>query len=531
MVVALAGAARFRIDPRGKTGGSNSMSTGPSSTTEERRSDPCAFVIFGASGDLTKRKLLPALLNLRLHGLLSPDFCVVGVARRELSDEQFREQMSADIRQFATQAIPDAVWAEMRERIYYVRGEFHTPETYARVQARLAELAPKHRTQNNCLFYLATPPDYFVEIVQNLGASALAEETGGCWRRVIVEKPFGRDLDSARVMNKQIRDVLHERQVYRIDHYLGKETVQNILVFRFGNGIFEPVWDRRYIDHVQITVAETVGVEGRGGYYEEAGALRDIIQNHMFMLLALVAMESPSSFRGDAVRNEKVKVLEAIRPMQPEEVIQQTVRGQYGAGSLDGRQLIGYRQEPKVSSRSATETYGALKLSIDNWRWADVPFYLRSGKRLARRATEVMIQFRRPPLMLFGKAAPDRIGPNRLLLHIQPNEGITLEIMAKTPGPTIRTQTVTLDFSYQDFGAQSAATGYERLLYDCAIGDSTLFHRTDMVEAAWKIATPILDVWKTLPPRDFPNYAAGSWGPVAADQLIERDGRKWWNPA
>ncbi len=507
------------------------MSAEQTSPGQERRGDPCAVAIFGASGDLTKRKLLPALLNLRIHGLLPPDFCVVGVARRELSDEQFRAQMSADIRQFATQAIPDDVWAEMRERIYFCQGDLDQQQTYERLKARLAELAPKHRTQNNCLFYLATPPDYFVQVVQNLGASGLADEAGGGWRRVIVEKPFGRDLDSARVMNKQIRDVLHERQVYRIDHYLGKETVQNILVFRFGNGIFEPVGDRRYIDHVQITVAETVGVEGRGGYYEQAGALRDIMQNHMFMLLALVAMESPSSFKGDSVRNEKVKVLESIRPMQPEEVIQQTVRGQYGAGFLEGKPVPGYRTEPKVSPLSSTETFGAMKLSVENWRWADVPFYLRSGKRLAQRSTEVVIQFRRPPLMLFGKAAPNQIGPNRLVLHIQPHEGITLEIMAKTPGPTIRTQTVQLDFGYEDFGPQSAATGYERLLYDCMIGDSTLFHRTDMVEAAWKIATPILDVWQTLPARDFPNYAAGSWGPPAADQLLERDGRRWWNPA
>jgi glucose-6-phosphate 1-dehydrogenase len=502
-----------------------------STPPSERRGDPCAFVIFGASGDLTKRKLLPALLNLRLHGLLSPEFCIIGVARRELDDEAFRRQMTEEIRQFATQAIPDPVWAEMRERIYYCRGDFDAPGTYRQLAARLAELAPKHHTRGNALFYLATPPDYFVEIVRHGAGAGLFDEADGAWRRVIVEKPFGRDLESARALNKQIRDVLHEHQVYRIDHYLGKETVQNILVFRFGNGIFEPVWDRRYIDHVQITVAETVGVEGRGGYYDEAGAMRDIIQNHMFMLLALVAMECPSSFRGDAVRNEKLKVLEAVTPLSPEDVIQRTVRGQYGPGIVDGAAVPGYRQEPRVSPASTTETYGALKLSVENWRWADVPFYLRSGKRLAKRATEVLIQFRRPPLTLFGKATPDAIGPNRLLLHIQPREGITMEILAKTPGPTIRTQTVKLQFDYSDFGPQNAATGYERLLYDCMIGDSTLFHRTDMVEAAWKIATPILDVWKSLPPRDFPNYAAGSWGPAAADLLLERDGRRWWNPS
>jgi glucose-6-phosphate 1-dehydrogenase len=507
------------------------MTTDPTPLAQERRGDPCAFVIFGASGDLAKRKLLPALLNLRLHGLLPTDFAVVGVARRDTDQEKFRAQMTEDIRRFATQRIEDAIWSEIRERIYFCRGDFDVPETYERLRETLGSLGQAHRTGGNCLFYLATPPEYFVPIIRNLGATGLATEDGVSWRRVVVEKPFGHDLDSARRMNQEIREVLHERQVYRIDHYLGKETVQNLMVFRFGNGIFEPVWNRRYIDHVQITVAETVGVEGRGGYYEQAGALRDVMQNHMFLLLALMAMESPSSFKGDAVRNEKVKVLEAIRPMQPEEVLQHTVRGQYGPGSVAGQAVPAYRSEPRVAPASTTETYAALRLCIENWRWADVPFYLRSGKRLPLRSTEIVVQFRRPPLLLFGKMPSDQIGPNRIILHLQPNEGITLEIMAKTPGPTIRTQTVKLDFNYRDFGSQNAATGYERLLYDCMVGDSTLFHRTDLVETAWKVATPILDVWRSLPPRDFPNYTSGTWGPAAADALLQRDGRHWWNPA
>jgi glucose-6-phosphate 1-dehydrogenase len=379
------------------------------------------------------------------------------------------------------------------------------------------------------LFYLAVPPHFFADIISRLGEAGLTREDQGAGRRVIVEKPFGRDLDSARALNLEIGRTLGERQIYRIDHYLGKETVQNIMVFRFANGLFEPVWDRRYVDHVQIKVAETVGAEDRGNYYETAGVLRDMIQNHMFQLLALVAMEPPSSFDADAVRDEKVKVLKAIAPMKPEEVLRNTVRGQYGAGELGGKKVVGYRSEPKVSSTSSIETYGALKLFIENWRRAGVPFYLRSGKRLARRDTEIMIQFRRPPLRLFEAAALEQIEPNRLVIHVQPDEGIEIQMKAKRPGPTVALTTVKLDFSYRDFGETTAATGYERLLYDSMIGDMTLFHRSDMVETSWKVATPILDVWRALPPRDFPNYPAGSHGPAVADDLIEREGRTWWS--
>jgi glucose-6-phosphate 1-dehydrogenase len=494
-------------------------------------SSPCVMVIFGAAGDLTKRKLLPALYNLKANGLLPREFAIVGVARKDMTHEEFREEQSRDIRQFATQPVDEALWSELRAVLYYQAGEFTAPETYARLATLVTEVGNKHDTAGNVLFYLAVPPAYFAPIVARLGEAGLVSETEGTWRRVIIEKPFGRDLDSARALNAELGRVLTERQIYRIDHYLGKETVQNILVFRFANGLFEPIWNRRYVDHVQIMVAETVGVEDRGGYYDTAGVLRDMIQNHMFSLLSLVAMEPPSSFEADAVRDEKVKVLKSIRPMPPEEVLQRSVRGQYGPGQIDGKPVRGYRTEPKVSPTSATETYAALKLDVENWRWAGVPFYLRSGKRLPRRDTEIMIQFRRPPLLLFEQEESelkDQIEPNRLVLHIQPDEGIEVQMKAKRPGPTVELTTVKLDFSYRDFGETAAATGYERLLHDSMVGDHTLFYRADMVEAAWRIVTPILDVWQSIPPRDFPNYPAGSWGPPAAEQLIQHDGRRWW---
>jgi len=496
-----------------------------------RPASPCTIVIFGAAGDLTKRKLLPALYNLKANRLLPRDVAIIGVARKAKTHEQFREEQTAEIREFATRAVDDALWAELRSSLYYQSGEFTDPETYQKLAALLKEVDARHNGGGRVLFYLAVPPDFFAEIVERLGKIGLLEERGGSWRRVIIEKPFGRDLESACELNRRLRAVLDEGQIYRIDHYLGKETVQNIMVFRFANGLFEPVWNRRYIDHVQIAVAETVGVEDRGNYYDTAGVLRDMIQNHMFQLLALVAMEPPSSFGADAVRDEKGKVLRSIRPMTPEDVLRRTVRGQYGPGEVDGEAVPGYREEPKVSPTSATETFAAVKLDVENWRWAGVPFYLRSGKSLGRRTTEITIQFRRPPLLLFEDAAPetarDQLEPNRLVMHIQPEEGIEIQMKAKRPGPAMELNTVKLDFSYKDFGETAAATGYERLLYDSMIGDTTLFHRADMVEAAWKIATPILDVWQTLPPRDFPNYAAGTMGPAAADQLIERDGRHW----
>jgi glucose-6-phosphate 1-dehydrogenase len=494
-----------------------------------RPSSPCAIVVFGAAGDLTKRKLLPAIYNLKASGLLPRQLAVVGVTRKEKSNEQFRDEQSKDIREFATRPVDDALWKEIRDAVYYQAGEFADPATYNKLGALLKDVARDHATGGNILFYLATPPEFFGEIVKRLGEAGLTRQTDGAWRRVVIEKPFGRDLDSARALNAELRAVLEESQIFRIDHYLGKETVQNIMVFRFANGLLEPVWNRRYVDHVQIMVAETVGVEDRGNYYEKAGVLRDMVQNHMFQLLNLVAMEPPTSFQADAVRDEKVKVLKSIRSMKPEEVLKRAVRGQYGPGAVGGQPVAGYRNEPKVAPGSNTETYAALALEVENWRWAGVPFYLRSGKRLGRRDTEIMIQFRRPPLLLFDQRE-EQIDPNRLVLHIQPDEGIEIQMKAKHPGPSMELNTVKLEFSYKEFGETSAATGYERLLYDSMVGDSTLFHRADMVEEAWRIATPILDVWASLPPRDFPNYAAGSWGPVAADALLGQDHRQWWLP-
>jgi glucose-6-phosphate 1-dehydrogenase len=494
-----------------------------------RPGDPCAFVVFGAMGDLTQRKLLPSLYNLGANGLLPSGFAFVGVARRDLDDDRFREHATAALRTFATRPVEDRLWSEFAGRIHYVKGDFEDPDTYASVGAALARAAARDGTGGNALFYLATPPDEFATIVRGLGAAGLTREDAG-WRRIVVEKPFGRDLDSAIALNREVTGALSEHQVYRIDHYLGKETVQNLMVFRFANGLFEPVWNRRYVDHVQITVAEELGVEGRGNYYEQAGALRDIVQNHILQLLALVAMEPPSTLAAEPVRNERVKVLEAIRPMSPEQVLRDTVRGQYGPGAVGGRRVSGYRQEPGVSPTSKTESYAALKLLVENWRWAGVPFYVRTGKRLARRDTQISIQFRRPPLLLFQDAGVEQIEPNRLDILVQPEEAICISMKAKRPGPSIVLEQVQLSFSYSRFGPLPPATGYERLLHDAMIGDPTLFHRADIVEASWRIVTPVLDVWETLPARDFPNYDAGTWGPEAASELLARDGRRWATP-
>jgi glucose-6-phosphate 1-dehydrogenase len=485
------------------------------------------MVIFGAAGDLTKRKLIPALYNLAKSGLLSREFAVVGFARAPLDTDRFREQMGNDIKEHATDEVDPELWDWFVRRLYYVSGTFEDEGAYRRLAEMLAEVDREHGTQGNYFYYLATAPDYFAPIVQKLGAMGLMREDESTFRRVIVEKPFGHDLESARQLNCDLREVLNERQVYRIDHYLGKETVQNIMVFRFGNGIFEPIWNRRYIDHVQITAAEQVGVENRGNYYNQSGALRDMVPNHLFQLISLTAMEPPISFAANAVRDEQAKILHAIQPMTPEEVLRRTVRGQYGEGMVNGQRAPAYRSEPKVTPDSKTETFVALKLLIDNWRWADVPFYLRTGKRLPARVTEIAIEFKRAPFVLFRETQVERLRTNRLVIRIQPNEGISLRFGAKVPGPLVRLGAVDMNFAYSDYFGSTPSTGYERLLYDCMVGDATLFQRADMLEAGWSVVTPILDVWKALPPRSFPNYPAGTWGPKEASDLLEREGRQW----
>jgi glucose-6-phosphate 1-dehydrogenase len=492
-----------------------------------RCKDSACLVIFGAAGDLTKRKLIPALFNLHRQQLLPRDFAVVGVARKSMDNAAFRAQMRADIRQHAVGGFDAGLWDFLESRLYYVSGEFGERATYGRLQAQLAECERDHRLGGNYLFYLATGPEYFAPIVQQLREAQLAQPSDRTWRRVIVEKPFGRDLASARELNASLASILEERQIYRIDHYLGKETVQNLMVFRFANGIFEPIWNRRYIDHVQISVAETMGVENRGSYYDKSGCLRDMVPNHIFQLVSLVAMEPPISFQADAVRDEQAKVLRAIQPIPPEEVLSRAVRGQYGAGTAGGRELCEYRREANVDPNSATETFVAMKLDIENWRWNGVPFYLRVGKALAKRSTEICIQFKRPPMTLFRQTSVGELAPNQLVVNIQPEEGITLSFGAKVPGATMKIGEVKMDFAYAEHFGSTPATGYERLLFDALVGDQTLFQRTDMLEASWAVVDPILDLWKALPARAFPNYAAGTWGPTEAHALLERDGRCW----
>src|SRR5215467_3924127 len=491
--------------------------------------DPCIMVIFGAAGDLTRRKLIPALYNLARYQLLSREFAVVGIARSPLTTEAFRTRLSEEMQEFATSPLEPDLWEWFVRRMYYMQGNFGDKEMYPKLKELLEKVDKDHSTHGNFFYYLATSPDYFGPIVEELGKTGLLKEDAQHWRRVIIEKPFGHDLDSARELNKQLLKVAEEKQIYRIDHYLGKETVQNILAFRFANGIFEPIWNRRYIDHVQISVTETVGVEQRGSYYDKAGALRDMVPNHIMQLISLVAMEPPVSFRADAVRDEQAKILHAIQPLSAEEVLTKTVRGQYGEGLVNGQRVPAYREEPDVPPDSRTETYVAMKLVLDNWRWADVPIYLRTGKRLAARNTHVVIQFRRAPFVLFRDTPVDHLMPNQLVLHIQPEEGISLRFAAKAPGPVMRLGDVDMNFEYADYFGTQPSTGYERLLHDCMIGDATLFQRADMVEAGWCVVSPVLDVWKALPPRNFPNYAAGTWGPRDTENLLERDGRRWRN--
>ncbi len=495
----------------------------------QRTADPCVMVIFGATGDLTKRKLFPALYNLVKEGFLPENFAVIGVGRQELEIEDFRHQIIADLKRFIES--PDKKLIEwFEERIYYTGGDFDDDKKlFTDIKDLLGEVCKSHDIPENFFYYLATPPQLFANVAGKIHKNGLSKEEDGHWRRFIFEKPFGRDLESAVKLNRELGKILNERQIYRIDHYLGKETVQNILVFRFGNSIFEPIWNRNFIDHVQITVSEDLGVELRGGYYDTAGALRDMIPNHIFQLITLTAMEPPVSFEADAVRDEQSKILHAIQPFAPEDVLHNAVRGQYGAGEIEEKKSAAYRSEQSVAPQSNTETFAALKLSIDNWRWADVPFYVRTGKRLPSKRTDITIQFKKAPFMLFRATTIEKLTTNRIVVHVQPDEGITLHFGAKIPGPIVNMGAVDMDFNYVDHFGEQISTGYERLLYDCMTGDATLFQRADMVEASWGVVSPILDVWHAIPARDFPNYESGTWGPIEADELLANDGREWKN--
>ncbi len=502
---------------------------------EDRTGDACAVVIFGASGDLTRRKLMPALYNLAVSRSLPTGFAVVGVARRAKSHDQFRAEMKEGITEFSRRKpIDAAVWGDFERAISYVAGTFGSPQTYADLKSHLDECDRERGTRKNRLFYLAVPPNEFGTIMKNLRdvglvASAAESRESGTWTRVVIEKPFGSDLASARVLNDVVASTFDESQVFRIDHYLGKETVQNVLVFRFANSLFEPVWNREHVDNVQITVAEEIGVEGRGKFYEQTGVTRDIVENHLMQLLCLTAMEPPISLSADAVRDEKVKVLRSLRPMESSLVQDNVVRGQYIRGYIRGDEVPGYREEPDVAASSRVETFVAMRCFIDNWRWGGVPFYVRAGKRLARRVTEIAIQFKKVPHGLFR--APDGgISPNVLAMRIQPDEGIALRFTTKEPGQQTILRDVAMDFRYGAAFGSNTPEAYERLLLDAMRGDATLFTRRDEVEEQWAYIDRVLGAWSTQASAPPPFYASGSWGPEQADDLLARDGRRWRRP-
>jgi glucose-6-phosphate 1-dehydrogenase len=494
----------------------------------ERAPAPCVFVIFGASGDLTRRKLLPALYNLAVSRLLPPGMSIVGFALTEQSEDEFRKSMHDSVGEFSRRKpVDEAVWSDFASRLHYVSGKFEDQHNFTKLREKLEELDRTNGTRGNRIYYLAVPPSAFRMVNDNLSTAGLVHDPDDAskYSRIIIEKPFGRDLASADALTADLHRVFHERQIFRIDHYLGKETVQNLVAMRFGNAIFEPLWNRNHIDHVQITVAEDIGVEGRGKFYEEAGTTRDIVQNHLLQLLMVMAMEPPVAFSADEVRDEKVKVLRSLKPIRGDDVARLTVRGQYGPGNFAGKPVPGYRQEPNVSPTSSVETFVAMRIEIDNWRFAGVPIYIRAGKRLTKRITEISVHFKQVPHALLAQQSP--VDPDVLAIRIQPDEGIGLRFVAKVPGPTMTLRPVTMDFRYGSTFGGSGPEAYERLILDAMLGDPTLFARADEVNAAWRFITPILDAWSRTAPPAFPSYASGTWGPSAATDLIERDGRSW----
>jgi len=493
----------------------------------QKKPDSCAFVIFGVTGDLTHRLVMPSLYNLAAAGLLPEKFCVVGVARRGTSNDALRDSLLKGLRQYATRPVDDAVAARLLECVTSIEADPSDPASFDAMKEKLEKLEANRSTGGNRLFYLATPPSAFAPIARELGRVGMLKEDGGAWRRLVVEKPFGTDLESAKALNAELLKILTEHQIYRIDHYLGKETVQNILVLRFANGMFEPIWNRHYIDHVQITVEEKLGVEHRGSFYDATGALRDMVPNHLFQLLSLVAMEPPAHFDAHTVRAEKAEVLEAIQTQTEEDALKNSVRGQYTRGKAGDTEISDYSATDDVKRDSTTETYAALKLTINNWRWAGVPFYLRTGKALGLKRTEVAIKFRQAPFAMFACTSVEELAENYLVIGIEPTEGITLQFNTKVPGPTVLIDGVEMKFRYKDYFKAEPATGYETLIYDCMIGDNILFQRDDSVEAGWTAVQPFLDAWKKAGSKGLETYKAGTEGPAAAFELLNRDGRKW----